>query len=175
LANSSQDHVYARPLHRNKAPPPPVYDVTDEDLFNWPRIRRYVLFSLGSVRRRARLFAAVAGGMMVLAAVALKVLPKTYLVEARLLAQQNPALAVKADASQRTDPTRAAAETILRYENLNDLIRETDLVHEWRRHRAPILRLKDAILARSHRSPQRISRSPSRACCRTKRVKKKER
>jgi hypothetical protein len=159
LANSSQDHVYARPLHRNKAPPPPVYDVTDEDLFNWPRIRRYVLFSLGSVRRRARLFAAVAGGMMVLAAVALKVLPKTYLVEARLLAQQNPALAVKADASQRTDPTRAAAETILRYENLNDLIRETDLVHEWRRHRAPILRLKDAILAQiAPQSPEDLAK-----------------
>ncbi len=44
-------------------------------------------------------------------------------------------------------PTRAAAETVLRRDNLIDLIEKTDLIRNWERKREPILRLKDWIMA----------------------------
>src|SRR5204862_7892321 len=79
--------------------------------------------------------------------------PKTYQVECRLLAQRNPVLAVRADASQATDPTKAAAENIVLHDNLQKLIHQTDLVAEWPKHRAPILRLKDWISAKMGSTP----------------------
>jgi len=144
--------IHARPVPPPH-PPPHVYDVAHDDLFDWARVRRYVVFSLGSVRRRFGLFMAVSSGMLLLAASALWALPKTYQVESRLLAQKNPVLAVRADASQTTEPTRAAAENIVRHDNLHALIRQTDLLSEWPKHRAPILRLKDWVSARMGSTP----------------------
>jgi uncharacterized protein involved in exopolysaccharide biosynthesis len=139
------------PVRAIPSPPPNhAYDGYREELFDWPRVRQYVLFSLGSVRRRLLLFLSVSCGMILLAATGLAVLPKTYEVEARLLAQKNPVLAVRADSSQTDLPTRAAAETIIRRENLQALIRQTDLLQEWQKTRAPILRVKDWVLRLLH-------------------------
>ncbi|HEY4884803.1 MAG TPA: hypothetical protein VII08_14305 [Myxococcales bacterium] len=137
------DHIRARVI--SSSPPHPTYEGQDE-LFDWQKWRRYAMFSLGSVRRRPFLFAFVFCGMVLLAAGALAVLPKTYEVESRLLAQKNPVLAVRADANQMDQPTRAAAETIIRRENLQALISQTELVQEWPKRRAPILRFKDWVL-----------------------------
>ena len=145
MANSGIHYeIHAHPT-RPHPPPHPLHDHAHDDLFDWAKVRRYVLFCLGSVRRRFGLFMCVASGMLLLAAGALWAMPKTYQVESRLLAQKNPVLAVRADASQTTEPTRAAAENIVRHDNLYALIRQTDLVAEWPKHRAPALRLKDWI------------------------------
>jgi hypothetical protein len=154
VANSGIPYeIHPRPIPGQPPPPPHVYEAPD-DLFDWAKIRRYVVFSLGSVRRRFGLFMAIAGSMILFAATALWALPKTYEVECRLLAQKNPVLAVKADQSQSTDPTRAAAEIIVRHENLHALIRQTDLVTEWPKHRAPILQLKDWVTAKMGSTPK---------------------
>jgi len=123
-----------------------------EDLFDWQKVRRYAAFSLGSVRRRPFLFALVAGGMAVFAAVALAVLPKTYEVESKLLAQRNSVLAVRSDTNPLDQPTKAAAETIMRRENLQDLLRQTELLQEWPKRRAPLLRVKDWLLRKLGRA-----------------------
>jgi hypothetical protein len=123
-------------------------DVSREDLFDWAKLRRYVAFSAGSVRRRPWLFLFVAGAMVALTAGALAVLPKTYQVDCKLLAQKNSVLAVRADSNMNDTPTRSATEIILRHDNLQALIRQTDLLQEWPRRRAPILRLKDWIETR---------------------------
>ncbi len=142
-----------------RTPPPPhppphhAYDRAHDDLFDWAKVRRYVVFSLGSVRRRFGLFMSVSSVMLLLAAVALWAMPKTYEVESRLLAQKNSVLAVRADASQATEPTRAAAENIVRHDNLQALIRQTDLLAEWPKHRAPIMRLKDWISLKMGSTP----------------------
>ena len=88
------------------------------------------------------------GVVITLTGTALLVMPKTYHVQTKLLAQRNevmtalsnPGRAVPWDADS---PTRAAAETVLRRDNLISMIGITNLMEEWQRTRAPILRIKD--------------------------------
>jgi hypothetical protein len=136
------EEVFARPIRPS---PKPVHDGSDEELLDWQKVRRYALLSIGSVRRRLLLFVFVSAGMVLLAAGALSVMPKTYEVQARLLAQRNPVLTVRADSNQM-EPTRAAVETITSRENLRALIEQTDLLQEWPKRRAPVLRLKDRVM-----------------------------
>jgi uncharacterized protein involved in exopolysaccharide biosynthesis len=72
-------------------------------------------------------------------------LSKTYHVETKLLAQKNLALAIKGD-NANEEPSRAAAETVMRRDNLVAIIHQTDLLHEWYAHRAPLPHLKDVIV-----------------------------
>jgi uncharacterized protein involved in exopolysaccharide biosynthesis len=110
----------------------------------------YTGFVLGAIRRHAVLVAAVFGVVIALTGTALLVMPKTYHVQTKLLAQRNevmtalsnPGRAVPWDADS---PTRAAAETVLRRDNLISMIGITNLLEEWQRTRAPILRIKDAV------------------------------
>src|SRR4051812_8602475 len=136
---------------------PPVHDLSEdvshEDLFDWAKVRRYLTFSTGSVRRRPWLFIAVASAMVAFTAAALAVLPKTYQVDCKLLAQKNSVLAVRADANMNDQPARSAVEMIVRHENLQALIRQTDLLQEWPRRRAPILRFKDWLLGHFRAPP----------------------
>jgi uncharacterized protein involved in exopolysaccharide biosynthesis len=135
------DWVQARPLKRPQ--PHSVYEGPSEELFDWQKVRRYIRFTLGSVRRRRGLFLLVSCGMVGMAAAALAVLPKTYEVESRLLAQMNPVMG--SQSGQMDPPTRSAAELIIRTENLHALIEQTHLLDEWFKRRAPIQRLRDWI------------------------------
>jgi hypothetical protein len=131
---------------------PPAHEGLHEDLFDWEKIRHYTVLSLGSVRRRWLLFIVVAAGIPLLAAGGLAVLPKTYEVTTRILAQRNPVLAVRADTNQM-EPTKAAVDTITSHDNLRSLIQQTDLLREWRRRRAPAQRWKDSLERRLGRAP----------------------
>jgi len=135
-----QIHAHVIPSARA----PAAHEVLHEDLFDWQQIRRYAVLSLGSVRRRWFLFLVVAAGMPLLAAGALKVLPKTYEVTTRILAQKNPVLAVRADDNQM-EPTKAAVDTITSNDSLRSLVQQTDLLAEWPKRRAPLLRWKDSL------------------------------
>jgi uncharacterized protein involved in exopolysaccharide biosynthesis len=143
-----RDHLQVRPIRSQHA----ANDGRRDDLFDWQQVGRYLVFCLRSIRRRRLLFLFVSAGMVSLAALALNVLPKTYEVEARLLAQRDPVLAVRADSSQM-DPTQAAAETIIQRDNLYALLQQTELVQEWPKHRAPLLRAKDWLLRLLDRAP----------------------
>ena len=135
--------VHAHVIPRAQSHPTP--DGAQEDLLDWRSVRRYALYALGSIRRRPFLFLAVSAGMALVAAGALAVMPWTYEVQSKLLVLKNPVLAVKADANQM-EPTRAAAETIRGHDNLRSLVQQTELVQEWPKRRAPILRLKDRLM-----------------------------
>jgi uncharacterized protein involved in exopolysaccharide biosynthesis len=123
----------------------------DDDLFGLTDARLAAGFVRRSVRRRGRLAAAVFGVVVVATAALYLAWPRTYHTEVRLLAQRNlvmPALGnphrtVPADSDA---PTRLAAETVMKRENLLSVIRATRLTEEWDRTRAPILKLKDRIL-----------------------------
>lgn len=131
--------------------PTAPHDPDDFELIDVAQARNWGQFVLHSVGRR-KLIAFSAALLTLLATAALIfVLPKTYHVEAQLLAQRNtvmPALGnpgrtvpVEADT-----PTRAAAETVLRRDNLLNLMKQTDLLNRWELDRNPALRLKDVVV-----------------------------
>jgi uncharacterized protein involved in exopolysaccharide biosynthesis len=143
-----------RSLRSGGDAPPSISEVSRDDLFDWQRFRRHAALSARSIRRRWSLFLFVSAGMVLLAAGALAVLPRTYEVEARLLAQRNAVLSVRADSGPgQPEPTRAVAETILQRDNLYALLRQADLLQEWPRHRAPLQSAKDWLLRALHRAP----------------------
>jgi hypothetical protein len=114
------------------------------DLFDGHQAKNYLGYVSGSVRRRKRLAAVVFAVILLGTVLALATFPKTYRVEAKLLAQRNPSLSVRGD-NGNDAPTRAAAETVLRHDNLVGLIKQTDLVRQYAEHRAPAVRARDAI------------------------------
>ena len=104
---------------------------------------RFVTTALG--RRKwlvSGMLAAVLGGSVLLAAL----LPRSYHVEARLLARPDPVLAALSNpelAVPREDPARYAAEIVGKRSNLERLVAETGLMERWSASRGPLLRLKD--------------------------------
>jgi len=120
------------------------------ELFDWALIGSYATFVFHSIWRHKLQFLLVWGGIIGLSAGLMFVLPKTYQVKTTLQAQRNqvmaslsnPGRAVPIDADA---PTRLAAETVHRYDNLLALIQQTELIKDWPLHRAPILKLKDFI------------------------------
>jgi uncharacterized protein involved in exopolysaccharide biosynthesis len=79
---------------------------------------------------------------------AVELWPRTYHVQAKVLAQRigmmpalsNPSRAIPPDADS---PTRSAAEVILGHDNLVAIVDKTDLTRRWQLTRPPILHLKD--------------------------------
>jgi uncharacterized protein involved in exopolysaccharide biosynthesis len=143
-----RDHLQARPIRSQHA----ANDGPRDELFDWRKLRSYAVFSLRSIGRRPFLFLSVSAGMVSLAALALNVLPKTYEVEAQILAQRTPALAVRADSSEM-EPTRAAAATIVQRDNLHALMQQTELLQEWPKHRAALVRAEDWLRRLLHLMP----------------------
>jgi uncharacterized protein involved in exopolysaccharide biosynthesis len=118
-----------------------LFDRRDVD-----RIRNYAAFVLGSVRRRRVLVVAIMVSIVGATVGLLLALPRTYHVETKALAQPNAALTVRGDGPGGDSLTRAAAETVLRRENLVALAQQTDLIRYTLDHRAPIQRARDAIM-----------------------------
>jgi len=128
--------------------PPETHDAESMDVFDYELIRNYASFVVGAVRRHVRLEACVFALVIALAGLALVSLPKTYHAETKLLAQRNDLIESLSNPNQsaiQSDLTRAAAETVLRYDNLISLVEQTDLIRYWYQHRPPVLRLKDWV------------------------------
>jgi uncharacterized protein involved in exopolysaccharide biosynthesis len=123
----------------------------DDDVLGFADGRLAAGFVLRGLRRHWRLAAGVFGVGVAATVAAFLALPRTYHTEVKLLAQRNlvmPALGnprrtVPADSDA---PTRLAAETVMKRDNLISVIRATRLVEEWDRTRASVLKLKDRIL-----------------------------
>jgi len=108
---------------------------------------------------RRRKFTAAGTFVLVLAATAaaLLVLPRIYHAEVTLLAQRNQVMAALSNPGRTIPwdadvPTRAATETVLRRDNLVSLIKQTRLLDRWELTRAPIYKVKDALM-RPFRGP----------------------
>jgi uncharacterized protein involved in exopolysaccharide biosynthesis len=138
---------------RTEPPPVPQQEIAgaDADLFDYGKLRDYLGFGLRAVRRHRALTASVTVALVGLVAVALAVLPKTYHCEIKIQAQRNQVIGSVAGMTRPWDyelPTAAATDLIIRTDNLRSLVRKTDLIHAWDATRAPLLRLKDALLRR---------------------------
>ena len=121
-----------------------------QDLFDWAAVGRVVMLVLRSVGRHKVTFLLIWLGIVACSVALLATLPKTYEVQTTLQVEKNEVIASLTNrAPLKTDaPTKQAFETVLRHDNLVGLIKETDLLKRWPEHRAPLLRLKDAIWAR---------------------------
>jgi len=109
-------------------------------------VREYVAFVRGAVRRHKKLVAIVFVLIVAAATLAVLSLPKSYHVEAKVLAHSNSALTVRGDNAAGEMLTRTAAETILRRDNLVSIVEQYDLVNQWQLHRSPAERARDAIM-----------------------------
>ena len=137
----------------NQPSPQPAHERSDvEPIIDFKAIANWVGFGRRSARRHKRLVFGLALVLVIIAGLAIVVLPKTYHVETKLLAQKNQVLAVRNDTGGE-DPTRAAADTVLRRENLVALVKRTNLVNESLLRRAPALKLKDWLVLHASKPP----------------------
>jgi uncharacterized protein involved in exopolysaccharide biosynthesis len=108
----------------------------------------YVGYGVRSVRRHLLLAVGITAAVVATTAGVLAVLPRTYYVETRLLAQRNAVMTALSNPSRAVPwdadaPTRAAAETVLRRDNLISLVTKTDLMREFDRNLALLPRFKN--------------------------------
>ncbi len=132
------------------APPPNSFETETADLFDFRQFEDYGGFVVGAIKRHTVLACLAFFGTLCAGLVFLWVMPKTYHAESNILAQRNqviptivnPRRTIPWDADS---PTRAAAETVLRNDNLVALVKQTNLIDHWELSRAPILRVKDFL------------------------------
>ncbi len=137
--------------------PPPQHTVPPNnesgEIINFPALKNWILLVLRATRSRKRLVFGTALLLGVLAAVIANALPKSYRSSCRLLAQRNAVLAVQGDNAMDITPTHAAKELISKQENLIGIVKETNLLKEWKAHRPFVLRMKDKLTALVSKPP----------------------
>jgi peptidoglycan hydrolase CwlO-like protein len=104
-------------------------------------IASYLAFGRRAIARRKWLVIAVfvfLGSIITTLAI---LWPKTYHCESRLMAARNQVLLVRGD----DDALRGASDTIMRHENLEAIVTQTDLVKHMREHRPFMIRMKDGF------------------------------
>lgn len=124
----------------------------DGDLFDFGHALRLVGFVFRSLLRHKRLSLAIVGFVLMLTGAAVVFVPRTYRSETRILAQRNLVMATLGNPNRSVPldadaPTRSAAETVLKRDNLVSLIKQVNLLDEWVNTRAPIMRMRDKIMA----------------------------
>jgi uncharacterized protein involved in exopolysaccharide biosynthesis len=127
-------------------------DAQEESLVDFRQVADYLRFVGHSFKRHKLLALSTCALVIAMTVAAAKLLPKTYYVQTKLLAQRNAVMAALSNPGRSVPwdadaPTRSAAETVLRRDNLIALMRQTDLMNEWERTRAPILKVKDWVTA----------------------------
>jgi len=128
--------------------------------FEWAFVGLWVLYVVHSLGRHKVLLAGIWLGVVALSLGMVAVLPRTYEVTTTLQAQRAAmisALGSGITAGDADAPEKQAAETVLRHDNLVALVGQTDLVHNWPKNRAPLMRLKDWIWSRLFKPPSEES------------------
>jgi uncharacterized protein involved in exopolysaccharide biosynthesis len=139
-------------------PAEPEGNVDPDKLVDFRQIADYAGFVAGALGRHKIIAGVTFILVLAVTAAAAHFWPKTYHVQAKLLAQRydriaaldNPGRAFGPD----TDvPSRSAEAAVLRHDNLVTVIKQTDLLNQWERTRAPILKVKDAMFQRVFGKP----------------------
>ena len=129
--------------------PKPLPPGTEPELFDTQLLRQMVGFVFRGVRRHRFLSALSFLIMVLVGAVAAVVLPRTFHVESRLLANNNDlirALGNPRSSLPSDDPTRAARELVFANDNLVSLIKQTNLMKNWEQTRPGVVKLKDQVV-----------------------------
>jgi uncharacterized protein involved in exopolysaccharide biosynthesis len=122
----------------------------DNDELDLERVKQLLGFFLRGPRRRPVVSALVFLLTVGVGAAVAAFWPRSYGGSARILAQHNLVLPALDNPNRQvpreTDsPTKNAADTIMRRDNVIALVKQLDLVDRWQATRQPILRLKDRV------------------------------
>lgn len=110
-------------------------------------LKSYLTFGVRAIRKRPALVVLVFVGVMVLDIVVLALWPRSYYCEARMTAESVGALS--GEGREDLDKLLAGAATsIMRYDNLEAIVKQTELTKHWTVGRAPLNRLKDTIMTK---------------------------
>jgi uncharacterized protein involved in exopolysaccharide biosynthesis len=132
--------------------------VEDDKLFDIDQLRDSVSFVMQAVQRHKvtalATFVIVFGAASTIASL----WPKTYEVDGRLLMQRNEVTASLVNPGrtiprEAESPTLAAREIVLGRENVLAVMKATNLLEEWTRTRAPLLRFKDWLFGLFRSAP----------------------
>jgi uncharacterized protein involved in exopolysaccharide biosynthesis len=146
--------IFSSTMGHQPRPPEPVEEAAppNDAIIDFGLIFDYLGFVFGSLRRRKWIAMATFAVTIALTGVLLWLWPRTYHVQAKLLSQRGDVMAAISNPgrarAEGDTPTRAAAETVLRRDNLVALVKQTNLIEEWERTRSPLLRAKDAFYTR---------------------------
>lgn len=130
-------------MYQSNIPPQQNAPPEPKDLVDPKVVLGWCLLFLGFIKKRKWIPVVSTGAALVLAIVALQVLPRTYESE----------MTMQAKKSEYLSPDQAGrliddAEVVLhRRVTLINMVQRTNLVSEWRKRREPIFRLKDRIYA----------------------------
>lgn len=128
---------------------PPAKELIDfRALFDWGLL----LWSFILKRKRWPIGFVVAA--VALGAIAVKVMPKTFEAGTQLLAKRNQNLSTRSE-NTFVGLTDGANEVLHRRENLESMVKKTDLVNAYLETKAPIARLKDDIMGLFREPPAR--------------------
>ena len=125
--------VPVAPSEWDAIPPDPRSYADADPVVDLQRLRQLIWFPIAALRRRWRLALLIAGGVIAAAVLAVMYLPRTYMVESRILARRNtvmPALGNprRTVPTESDAPTRLAAEAVMSRDNLIDIIRSNKLL-----------------------------------------------
>lgn len=155
-----EPHSAVVEVEPKEAPAPPEHGdpVEDDKLFDVDQLRESVSFVVQAVRHHK--VTALATFVIVFGAAATiaSLWPKTYEVDGRLLMQRNEVTASLVNPGrtiprEAESPTLAAREIVLGRENVLAVMKATNLLEEWTRTRAPLLRFRDWLFGLFRSAP----------------------
>lgn len=142
---------------------PPEVEQQPAQIFDWEQLRDYFGYVKSAVRRHRMLVLGVFAATALLGLLAAKLLPRTWQAESRLLPRRAATIAalVNPERSNILNPdppnpmrepnevdaqTMAAAEAVMRQDNLIALVKKLNLLDRWEATRPPLLRFKDLLM-----------------------------
>ncbi|NUQ19892.1 MAG: hypothetical protein HOQ09_02920 [Gemmatimonadaceae bacterium] len=122
----------------------------EESIFDLGLVRDAVGFAARALRRHRRTALTIFLGVVASSILILAIWPRTYVTEAKLLAERNLVMPVLGNPqrnlpSETDTPTRLASEAILKHDNLVAIINATDLVSHWDNSRSLLARARDWV------------------------------
>jgi uncharacterized protein involved in exopolysaccharide biosynthesis len=111
--------------------------------FNAEILRSYLTFAGNAIRAHKVLIGVVAAFGLVLTVLAVRFVPRTYSCTTVMMTVENQVL----DGNGGGRPLAGAETLMMRHETLEELIKQTDLVHKYQPRRPPLLRTKDRVMA----------------------------
>src|SRR5882762_1775071 len=114
----------------------PRYRDGGDAVFDLEHLRTLLGYPFRAARRRRRAALGVFLVVIALTALAALILPRSYLIESRILAQRNVVMPMlgnpkRSIPAESDAPTRLAAEAVLSRDNLLSIVRSTDLLRAW--------------------------------------------